>query len=107
MLLGSSRFLNAEIDRSDNEPAQAELKVLSVEPRSQQVRLSIHATDNNGLRAYAVIDNHAQYAVTAGPIQGTLFSGEEVVKIKTEGGASKLTLIVVDQGGNQTRVSHN
>ena len=101
MLLGSSRFLNPAINRNDNQAPQAALEASVV--AENRVRLTVSAGDSQGLRGFIVMDNVAQVPVAGGPLNGTRFTTQQEVLLKPESGQLKVTLIAIDQGGNQTR----
>ena len=103
LLLMSSRYLNSEIDRDDNTPPKIGIEVLSVNRATARVKLRLTASDDNGLRAFAIHDQNAEAYAAGDEIEGKQFEKEMTVVGKPKDGSLNLTLIVVDAGGNQTR----
>lgn len=103
-LLMSSRFLNPKLDRTDNVGPEADIQVIGVSQVTGHVELRITASDANGLRAYVLVDGNAGSLVSGGPLGGEHISEKTVIAAKAADGMLKITLIVADNGGNQTRV---
>ncbi len=106
-LLMSSRFLNPQLERTDQTPPKASLKILDVSTRSGSVRLSVTASDEAGLRVFGIHDNHAEDFIEGAPLDSLELNKELTVKAKPEDGKISLELIVSDNGGNQSRRRKN
>lgn len=104
-LLMSSRFLNPQLDRTDQTPAKASLKILDVAPRTGLVRLSVTASDDSGLRVFGIHDenNGSGDFIAGAALNSEKLEQELTVKVQPKGGKISVELIVVDNGGNQTR----
>lgn len=103
-LLMSSRFLNPELDRTDDVAPDAELEALQVDLASGQVNLRITASDASGLRAFALVDTNAGSILGGGQLKGEHVEQDVTVRPLAAKGMLDITLIVTDNGGNQTRV---
>lgn len=104
-LLMSSRFLNPELDRTDDVPPTADMEILGTSPTTGQIQLRITAADSTGLRAYALFDNNAGSLVSGGPLNRETVDDKALISAKMANGMQRFTLIVTDNGGNQTRVT--
>ncbi|MEZ6132877.1 MAG: hypothetical protein R3C59_29765 [Planctomycetaceae bacterium] len=104
-LLMSSRFLNPELDRTDETPPKASLAILDVAPGTGQVRLSVTATDENVLRVFGIHDDNAEDGdfIAGTPLDSNELSTELTIKAQLKDGGISLKLIVADNGGNLTR----
>ena len=102
-LLMSSRYLNAELDDTDQLPPRVELKLEVDKPRS--LFATVTASDKGELRT----------AVFSDMVAGTIISGQKlkgsqqtfrtrIPQAKLVDGAVEIRVIVTDSGGNQTRV---
>ncbi|HSG72147.1 MAG TPA: hypothetical protein VLA12_17155 [Planctomycetaceae bacterium] len=105
-LLMSSRYLNPDLDRTDNTAAEVDLKLV-VEGR-MTLYADLTLKDDKGLRALVLTDT----------IEGTIVEGQELSgkettlrvklnKVALRDGEVKVMAIVTDTGGNQTRVTRS
>ena len=101
-LLMCSRYVNPQLDLTDNELPKVELKMVGVGRAG--IRVAVTATDNTGLRAWAVLDKSQDSLIAGGKLRGNSWSEQINLPAKPENGVFHLTLIVADQGGNQTRI---
>ena len=101
-LLMSSRYVNPNLDFSDNEPPKADFEPISSPRNGLLCRVKV--TDNRGLRAWVISDKAQDSIIAGGKLQGKEWSQQITLPAKAESGKFQLTLIVADEGGNQTRV---
>jgi len=104
-LLMASRYLNSSVNRADNQPPQARLEA---NRNGQGVSLTVTATDEHKLAAVVVLDHSGQDRKL---IAGQRLSGKRQI-IKQElpwsllpSGNVRLQVIVVDSGGNHTKLT--
>lgn len=102
-LLMSSRYLNPELDRTDNKPPVATLKLTATR---SQLFAELTATDDHQLTSVLFYDK-----VEGSIIEGRALDGSEakfeqkITKAKLREDQVEVMCIVTDSGGNQTRVT--
>ena len=101
-LLMSSRYVNPHLDFSDDEGPKVEFE--AVMPARSGLVVDVKVTDNRGLRAWVVSDKAQDSIIAGGKLQSKEWSQKITLPAKAESGQFQLTLIVADEGGNQTRV---
>ena len=102
-LLMSSRYLNDELDMTDDEPPTVEAKFAGSGARGT---INVKATDDRGLRAYVLVDRTKGTVVAGGTLKGK--SAEFKEPRRDAGGkapSQTYQLIVTDSGGHQTRTN--
>lgn len=104
LLLSSSRYLNREIDRTDDTQPIVEFEIVDVARATGQVKLQLKAADESALRGYVVLDRNASTLIDFGTLKDKVQGQQLIVRPQAKNGKVRLTMIVVDQGGNQTRV---
>lgn len=104
LLLSSSRYLNREIDRTDDTKPIVEFEIVDIARATGQVKLQLKAADETALRGYVVMDRNASTLIDFGPLKDKVHGQQLIVRPQAKNGKVRLTMIVVDQGGNQTRV---
>ncbi len=102
-LLMSSRYLNPQLDITDNEPPKVELKLVVEKPRS--LFAEVTASDNTALRSAVFSDLIAGSIVDGQKLSGTSKNlRQRINQAKLKDGSVAIRVIVTDEGGNQTRV---
>lgn len=102
-LLMSSRYLNPELDVTDNTPPQVELNLVVERPRS--LFAVAKAADKNGLRSAVFSDTVARTIVAGQKLNGSSrMIRQRINQAKLKDGSVAIRVIVTDEGGNQTRV---
>jgi hypothetical protein len=98
MLLNSSRFLNPDLDMTDNTLLQAQ------DAGSGPLTLAIRASDDRALRGIVVFDAVADSVVTGEPISGKQYSMTISLPVKRNpAGSADVRVFVVDGGGQMTK----
>jgi hypothetical protein len=102
-LLMSSRYLNSELNVTDNEPPKVELKLVVEKPRS--LFAEVTASDNTSLRSVVFSDGVAGTIVDGQKLNGSSKKlRHRINQAKLKDGSVEIRVIVTDEGGNQTRV---
>jgi hypothetical protein len=100
-LLMSSRYLNDELDLTDDQPPTVEAKFAGA-----RGTITVKASDDRGLRAYVLVDRTKGSVVAGGTLKGTTAEFKEA---RPNGGGKSpsqtFQLIVSDSGGHQTRIN--
>ena len=96
-LLMSSRYLNADLRRTDFAPPKLEVSA----PQKQQGGWSVNVTasDDVGLRAIVFVDRGAGSIVTGRKLTGMRQSFRQTLNI-ADSKAPNLQIILTDEGGN-------
>ena len=97
----SSRYLNDELDWTDDRAPTVEAKFAGA-----RGTINVTATDDRGLRAYVLVDRTKGSVVAGGALKGKTAEFKEP---RRDGGGKPASqtfqLIVTDSGGNQTRTN--
>ena len=103
-LLMSSRYINSQLDRSDNSKAEVDLN-LAVQGSTLVAQLD--AKDDIGLRAVVFVDRVRGSVMHDKDLKGQSVALRERLPRPAIDGDGKVEVqaIVTDKGGNQTRVS--
>jgi hypothetical protein len=106
-LLMSSRYLAGDLDLTDRQPPEVEVKSLTPAGRGNGWTVSVKVSDNKGLRAIVFVDRTAGSVIAGRKLSGVVQEFRQ--PLRPAGGKSRppqLQVIVTDVGGNQKRQSH-
>lgn len=102
-LLMSSRYLNSELDTTDDSPPKVDLKLVVERPRALYAEVT--ASDDGQLRAAVFSDGIAKTIVAGKKLSGSSTKFRtRIPQAKLADGRVEIRVIVTDSGGNQTRV---
>jgi hypothetical protein len=105
-ILMTSRFINEAVDRSDHRPPEV---ALDVRRSGKQLQVTVRCRDETQLARLALVDVTAasgRELLVSGPLTGTEQTGRLSWDSSTLGGPdSSLQAIVIDGGGNFTKVT--
>jgi hypothetical protein len=107
LLLMCSRYLSAEVDRLDYKPPEVEFQLV---PGRRGLTASLTAKDDQSLRAVVFIDeNHKDRSLVLGKQLSGVSQTLEVQLPPSvlQTGTARIEAVVVDAGGNYTRVSRS
>lgn len=106
-LLGVSRYLFTEVDRTDNTPPTGEVvEATSVKGTTATLKLSVKAADDRGLRAAIFYDPQADSVVGGADLKDTQKTIDAQIPVKPGArGDYRIETILADGGGNFTTVT--
>lgn len=102
-LLMASRYLGLDLDTTDNDPAEVEVK-LAYNLR-QGASISVNAKDETGLRAVVLTDRKRGSVIAGRSLKGKAQQIQYKLPVTVKSGEVEVMVIVADAGGNQTRKS--
>lgn len=100
-LLMSSRYIAPDVDLTDNDPPQVELKKVAVAGGFQTVEIT--AKDNVGLRAVAIYDHKLGSVIGGRKLSGKEVQWKERLALQSAKGLAEIEVMLSDRGGHQTR----
>jgi hypothetical protein len=105
-LLGISRYLNSDIDLTDNNPPTAELSVRLIKGSSPAVAASLKAADDRELRAVVFYDPQNDTVIGSHELKGRNQSIEQKLPVPAlKSGEFKLVALLADGGGNIAHIA--
>ena len=100
-LLGVSRYLFPEIDRTDNTPPTADITVRVAEGSAPTASVSLKASDDRGLRAVVFYDPQNDTVIGGAEMKGREQAVNQKLPLKAlKPGEFKLVTMLADAGGN-------
>ena len=104
-LLGVSRYLFRDTDRTDNDSPKVEFTAKLVKDTTSVAEVSVTATDEQGLRAVVFYDPQSDSVVGGAELKGKLqMVATRLPLTNFKPGEWRLTVMVADVGGNITTV---